>query len=167
MSKLLRSLLPLLLFITLLSSSCSSKLFSNKKKAYQYSELKNMWVENKEYFLGDTIRLFFSENHPGELGSKTPDGSFFYLVYMPSLSTTPGVKPIMSYQHFKKTNMLELIPGVTKANPHDVRYNSNKPLFTKSGTYTIFLGENLSTDAIGPAESIHIRYTHEKRKNRA
>jgi hypothetical protein len=156
--------ISILLFAFTLLSGCSKSIFNRNKQTLLYSELRNMWIEKQEYFLGDTIRLYFKENHPGELGVKTPSDNFFYLIYTPTLSTIPGVKSMLPHHHFKKVNILEIIPATTKANPHDTRFTGNQLIFTESGIYTFLLSENLSTDAFGPAETLTLRYNHTHRK---
>lgn len=143
-------------------SSCGIFRKNNPSPTYLYSELNNLWVEKKAYYPNDTIRLNFSTKHPDELGLMDPDGNFYYLVYGPQVKTITNGQPIMTVAQFRPITFLEIIPSNTKANPHNVEFSGNINPFTKSGEYIFLLSQNLSTDAIGPAESVTIQYIHQQ-----
>lgn len=154
----------LALAIAMLTMACNRKMSSKSTgKTMIYSELKNMWVEKGPYYKGESIKVFFADGHPEELGIKNPDGDFYYLVYISGLETIPNASPLISQTKFKQLKEIELIAGVTRANPHNIKYKGNQPIFTKSGNYTLLLSKNLSTDAAGPAETIKIEYVHKSR----
>lgn len=154
----------LALSIAMLTIACNRKMSSRSGgKTMVYSELKNMWVDKGPYYKGESIKVFFADGHPEELGIKSPNGDFYYLVYIPGLETIPNASPLVSQTKFKKMKEIELIAGVTRANPHNIKYKSNQPIFTQSGIYTLLLSKNLSTDAAGPAETIQIEYRHQSR----
>lgn len=154
----------LALSIAMLTMACNRKMSSKSAgKTMIYSELKNMWVDKGPYYKGESIQVFFADGHPEELGIKNPDGDFYYLVYIPGLETIPNASPLVSQTKFKQVKEIELIAGVTRANPHNIKYKGNQPIFTKSGNYTLLLSKNLSTDAAGPAETIQIEYVHKPR----
>lgn len=159
-----KNLVLIALAIGVLTMACNRKMSSrSSKNTMVYSELKNMWVDQGPYYKGESIKVFFADGHPEELGIKNPNGDFFYLVYIPGLKTIPNASPLVSQTKFKQLKEVELVAGVTRANPHNVKYKGNQPVFTKSGTYTLLLSKNLSTDAAGPAETIKIEYIHQKR----
>ncbi len=120
-------------------------------------------MEKKSYHQDDTIRLNLSTTHPDELGLVDPDGNFFYLVYGPQVETITNGKPIMTVAQFRPITFIEIVPSTFKANPHNVRYSGNIKPFTQSGEYTFMISQNLSTDAMGAAETLKFLYMHEKK----
>jgi len=151
--------------IILSNIACSKKINkSASSRNFEYSEYRNMWVEKREYSENDTIIIYFSKIHPAEIGIKSPDMDFFYLVYNPAIPSIKDGKPVISYNEFKKTESIQIIPASFKANPHDLRYTKNIRVFEKPGDYTFFLGDNLSTDDGTPVEKLILRYSGKKNR---
>lgn len=116
-----------------------------------------MAVLDKLYDPTDTIKVLFAHKKNYEFAIRTPTGEFFYVVYNPDIPTIPKGKPVVSYREFTTTRQIIIPVATFKANPHDTKYKGNQLVFKKSGTYTLMLGKNLSTDDGTPIEQLQIK----------
>jgi hypothetical protein len=146
---------PVMIGICYMFISCG--IFKRTSTPMMYSEYKNMYTLDKLYDPTDTIKLLFSHQGNYELAIRTPSGEFFYMVYNPAIPTIPQGKPVVSYKEFSTTRQLNIPISTFKANPHDTKYKGNQLVFKKSGTYTLMLGKNLSTDDGTPVEQLQIK----------
>jgi hypothetical protein len=113
--------------------------------------------QDRLYDQNDTIKIVFAHQGNHEFAIRTPSGEFFYVVYNPAIPTIPQGKPVVSYKDFASTKELKIPIASFKANPHDTKYKGNQLVFKKSGTYTLMLGKNLSTDDGTPYEELKIK----------
>lgn len=133
--------------------------------AVRNRDLPGMWVRNKETYSGQTIQLRFKAPHASFLGVIDPDGSFFYLVY-PSSESTEGLKPLIDSKAFVILDHLDIQTNTLKADPYKYGVMENQSVFTKSGTYTFIMGDNLHTDdPAAPIDRVEVVYKHTSKRN--
>ena len=117
-------------------------------------------------YKGENIHLEFSTPHPGYLGIIDPDGRFFYVVF-PASCAVGKLQPLVDSESFGRLNSLDIRTGSLKADPYTSGIYENQPVFTKSGTYRIILGDNLSVDTEDALSIVRIRYRHTVRPGNA
>lgn len=122
----------------------------------------NMWADDATFYNGETIELHFTPPNAPYLGIIDPNGSFFYLVF-PGESVAGELTPLVESARFIDLNNLKINTALLKADPYTYGVRSNQPVFTKSGTYTFILGENLHVDDPDLLDQVVVRYIHATR----
>jgi hypothetical protein len=109
---------------------------------------------------GDTLVVRFKTPHFRDLAIYGPDDSFFFLVY--AQYNEGGLAPIYDYHKFADMESISLPTVSAKANPWHADINEHRLIFTKTGSYSIHLSENLETDDGTPVEIEKFYYIHNK-----
>jgi len=139
------------------------KAISNKPVASKV-DMPEMWIQNKDMFLGDTLQLRFKAPNARFLGVIDPDGHFFYLVY-PVSESTQGLYPLVDTKTFIYLDHLDIYIASLKADPYRYGIMENQPVFTKNGIYTFLLGDNLHTDDPSALiNTVEVSYNHIPRR---
>jgi hypothetical protein len=125
-----------------------------------------MRASSSVVYKGESIHLQFTTPHAGYLGIIDPDGKFFYVVF-PASCATGKLQPLVDSESFCGLSSLSLPTGTLKADPYTYGVYENQPVFTKSGTYRIILGDNLSVDREDGLSIVKIRYKHTPRPGTA
>ena len=120
-----------------------------------------MWTDQTDVFMQDTIWLQFNAPHPALLGIINPGGRFFYIVF-PAHEAPKTLIPLADSKLFVHMTCLA-IPTSLKADPYQYGITENKPVFTRFGTYTFIMGDNLHTDDPSENHQVTVRY-HQKVK---
>lgn len=116
----------------------------------------------QKLFRGDTLSLEMATPHGGDLAVRAPDGTDFFVVYIPN-DDGPGSGPLMDQKEFVKLGQLRLITDKTKARPWVYGREKNELIFTKTGWYQVRLSENLQTDDGTPVFTCRVYYQHRQR----
>jgi hypothetical protein len=119
----------------------------------------SMWVDAASCYLGENITLHFSTPHPQYLGVVNPDGKFFYVVF-PESQAVGTLSPLVDSKKFAELDRLVITPATLKADPYIYGILENRPVFTKSGSYTFILGDNLHIDDPSALYKVKINYKH-------
>jgi hypothetical protein len=123
----------------------------------------DMWASQQSLYRGDVLQLHFKAPNPRYLGVVDPDGHFFYVVF-PQEATAGFLNPLVSSEHFVHLTALNISTSTFKADPYIYGVTENQPVFTKSGTYTFILGDNLHTHDPGTLKRITVTYQHRIRR---
>lgn len=121
-----------------------------------------MWSDATSFHLGDQIVLHFTTPHPQYLGIVNPDGKFYYVVF-PSAQSVGALAPLVDSDKFVGLNRLVVPTATLKADPYMHGVTENQPVFTKTGSYTFLLGENLHVDDASTLIKLKIQYKHAAR----
>lgn len=121
-----------------------------------------MWVDHNIFFRGEHFLLHFNTPHAANLGVINPDGKFFYIVF-PAENASGGLKPLVSSERFVGMDKLRINTAALKADPYVYGVTTNQPVFTKTGTYTFILGDNLHVDDPELLQSVAVYYVHSPR----
>lgn len=123
-----------------------------------------MWAEKSTLYQGETLELHFQAPNAPYLGVIDPAGKFFYVVFPADLATGK-LKPLVDSERFKALATLSISLADFKADPYTYGVYENQPVFTRSGTYTFLLGENLHTEdaSMSGIEKLSIQYYHQPR----
>jgi hypothetical protein len=84
--------------------------------------------------------------HPSELAMDQPDGTPFFLVYVPDTEPIPGRMPLMSKEAFQKIREVRLEVDEALGTPWVAGRDANERLFTMPGVYEFTLTEILETE---------------------
>ncbi len=98
--------------------------------------------------------LVLPKPHPGELAITSPNGNWYRIVTSDSGAPHGGIIP---QQVFLATDTLRLPTATLQAVPYVAGARDPERIFSRSGTYTIDLGESLQTEGV-PAYSCRVRY---------
>jgi hypothetical protein len=104
---------------------------------------------------GDSVTLRMRTPHASYLGVDHPDGTLFFIVY-PTLGDSTRKYSAMPSESFENVATFR-IPADIKAHPRVVGREPVEPLFTRSGNYTVMLGE-LETDHGPPTVRCTVRF---------
>lgn len=89
----------------------------------------------------DTLYVKMAIPHPEQLAVLDPDSLWFDLQPAQSLA-----QPLIPHEEFRRLSHFQIIPAQTKG----IRWVDGKPesllIFTKTGFYRIYLGDNLETE---------------------
>lgn len=121
-----------------------------------------MWAKTAVLYKGETIELHFAAPNAPYLGVVDPQGHFFYVVF-PKETVVGNLKPLVESRRFASLQSLKINTRSLKADPYTYGVYTNQPVFTKSGTYTFILGENLHIDDPEFVEKLTVRYVHSRR----
>jgi hypothetical protein len=121
-----------------------------------------IWASKKLLYKGETLALQFAAPNPNFLGVVDPSGHFFYVVF-PLDAAVGKLKPFIDSEQFASVSNLKLNTRTFKADPYQYGVYTNQRVFTKSGTYTFIMGENLHVDDPEFVEKVEIQYVHESR----
>lgn len=121
-----------------------------------------MWVNTSTLYKGETLQLHFTTPNAPYLGLIDPKGRFFYLVF-PAETVVGELKPLVESKSFIALKSLSINTGTLKADPYTYGVYANQPVFTRSGTYTFLLGENLHVDDVTFLDKASVRYINTPR----
>lgn len=116
----------------------------------------------KTVYRGESLNLEFAAPNPPFLGVVDPSGHFFYVVF-PSEAAVGQLKPFVDSEKFTSLSSLEIDTRSFSADPYTYGVYTNQPVFTKSGTYTFIMGENLHIDDPAFVDKVEIQYVHQSR----
>jgi hypothetical protein len=121
-----------------------------------------MWTEKEYLYKGESFDLHFDLPHAQYLGIVDPDGKFFYVVF-PAANAVAKLTPLVTSEQFISMRSLKISSQNFKADPYIYGVMENQPVFNKSGTYRVVLGEDLHTDDESSLTIIRIQYVNTKR----
>jgi len=121
-----------------------------------------MWARKTTLHKGETLTLQFAGSNPPFLGVVDPSGHFFYVVF-PLDAAVGKLKPLVDSERFASVRSLKINTRTFKADPYRYGVYANQRVFTRSGTYTFIMGENLHVDDPAFVEKVEIHYVHESR----
>jgi hypothetical protein len=124
-----------------------------------------MSANKREFKRGDVVELQFSTPHAGYFAIRTPDGKFFYVIF-PDDQAHDKLVPLVDSRRFATMRSLRLDTGKLTADPYIYGVDENKPVFTKSGTYTLIMGHNLHVDDERELTLLKVKYRHETAKKK-
>ncbi|MCC6461648.1 MAG: hypothetical protein IT260_14330 [Saprospiraceae bacterium] len=124
-----------------------------------------MWTNSSTIYKGDSFDLNFSAPNAPFLGVIDPAGHFFYVVF-PKEDAVGKLKPLVGSAQFASLHTLKIRTSTLKADPYTYGVYTNQPVFTRSGTYTFILGENLHIDDPNFVDKVVIHYVHSRRPAR-
>lgn len=121
-----------------------------------------MWAKTATLYKGETLELQFTAPNAPYLGVIDPSGHFFYVVF-PAESASGQLKPLVDSKHFASMPKLRINTGSFKADPYVYGVYQNERVFTKTGTYTFILGENLHIDDPDFIDKVSVYYSNKVR----
>jgi len=116
-------------------------------------------------YYGDTLTIeFHNVPHMEELIIRTPGRTDFWVASEPDPSI--GLRPLMPSHEFKTKSRIHIITNTTRSYPFVYKAKKEEPIFSRTGLYTIYFGENLATD--DPSFNVEKArvYYNNKRRNK-
>ena len=103
---------------------------------------------------GDTLKLALGKRHGQELGiERMSDRSFYWLIVTSSAGQT---RELMSSSNFQAARMLSLNSNVVGSKTD----GTTERIFTSAGAYTIYVSDNLESEAGGHKCEVAYRGEH-------
>jgi hypothetical protein len=121
-----------------------------------------MWTCNSTLYKNEVLVLHFAPPNPLFLGIIDPSGHFFYIVF-PREHAVGELTPFIESVCFAHAKTLVINTGTLHADPYTYDVYTNQPVFTKSGTYTFIMGDNLHVDNPNLLEKLIVRYVDSDR----
>ena len=144
------------------ASALSSQPIAPAASTTEVKAKPKMWTEKEYLYKGESFDLHFDLPHARYLGMVDPDGKFFYVVF-PAESAVGKLTPLVTSEQFVSMRSLKINTQNFKADPYIYGVLENQPVFNKSGTYRVVLGEDLHTDDESSLTVIRIQYVNAKR----
>ena len=85
-----------------------------------------------------------------ELAIRGPDRTWFFLVYEPSASLSPRLKPLLDKTTFGKLRELSLSVSSAVGSPWVAGRESNERIFREAGEYEVVLTATLESEDVVP-----------------
>jgi len=89
---------------------------------------------------GKAFTLTLPQDHPDKLAIVSPDETWFYI------QGDENIKNLMPKDDFMKSNAITINTGSLKGTSWKDGEKSFSHVFTKKGTYTVYLSDNLETE---------------------
>lgn len=111
---------------------------------------------------GDTLILRMETPHGEYLTANHPDGTLFFIVY-PQFDVPTRKFSLLPSRRFKTVRTLGL-PANLRANPRVYgRDTTVETLFSRSGEYVLWVGDNLESDYNSRSVSCRVTFVAEKK----